>query len=74
MKTGKPNKGETLTMGLDYWRDDAKKGAKVEVIKSRKDKKCASRLRVFVKTTSGKILELCARWFVEYDEKFEYKD
>ena len=73
MKTDKPNKGETLTMALDYWRDDAKKGAKVEVVKSRKWKTCASRLKIWVKTAAGKVLELDARWFAEYDDKFEYK-
>lgn len=60
-------------MGLDYWHDDAKKGAKVEVIKSRKDKRCASGLRVFVKFRGGKIADLDARWFAEYSEKFTFK-
>jgi hypothetical protein len=73
-KSNKPEIGQTLTMALDYWRDDAKKGSPVTVIKSRKDKKCASGLRVFVKTSGGKVLELDARWFKEYDDKFTYSN
>lgn len=74
MKDGKPKSGETLTLAFDFWKgEQAVKGSKAIVIKSRRDRRCVSKLRIFVKLEGGENTEsLDARWFQEYGSNYNF--
>jgi hypothetical protein len=73
MKNMKPKPGDILTLAMDYWHG-VKKGTKVKVIGSRKDKQCKSGLRITVEIPGLEygVKKLNATWFKEYPEDFKY--